>query len=173
MSSIAQVFDPLGLLSPCTIKAKIILQKVWLPKMTWDEAVPADLHTTWSKFRTQFPQIGEIGIKRHVVCNNPINIQLHCFSDSSESAYGGAIYVRSTDQGGHVSVHLLCAKTRVAPLKSVTLPRLELCGALTVARLAKKVLSSWEIKFHLFSGLHHCVGVVENKAKFAKTFRQR
>lgn len=147
LSNIAQVFDPLGLLSPCTITAKIIMQKLWLEKVSWDEALPADIHTIWSKFREQIPNLSELRINRHVICENATNIQLHGFSDSSEVAFGSAIFIRSENHLGDVSVHLLCAKSKVAPLKSITLPRLELCGALTLIRLTKRVLKSWDIKF--------------------------
>lgn len=147
LATIAQIFDPLGLLSPCTITAKIILQKLWLEKLSWDESLPANIHVTWSKFREQLPKLSELKIQRHVKCENTTNIQLHGFSDASESAYGSAIFIRTMNQVGDVSVHLLCAKTKVAPLKSVTLPRLELCGAVTLIRLAKRVLESWDIKF--------------------------
>jgi hypothetical protein len=71
-----------------------------------------------------------------------MDIQIHGFSDASEKAYGACIYIRSNNQEGKTTVKLLCAKSRVSPLKQVSLPRLELCGAVLLARLLKKTLDS-------------------------------
>lgn len=144
----AQIFDPLGLLAVCIIKPKILLQRLWLEKLSWDEAVPLQLYTSWTEFRDQLPVLNNLRTFRHVICQNPISIQLHGFCDSSEQAYGGCIYVRSIDNDGEVHVRLFCAKAKVAPLKSITLPRLELCGALVLTRLLKKIISSTTIKFN-------------------------
>nr|CAI5864955.1 unnamed protein product [Callosobruchus analis] len=70
---------------------------------------------------------------------------IHAFSDASQSAYGSCIYIRSQNQRRETFVSLLCAKSRVAPLKSISIPRLELCGALLSARLTVKVLDSLKI----------------------------
>ncbi|XP_030761095.1 uncharacterized protein LOC115886162 [Sitophilus oryzae] len=142
LSCIGQIFDPLGLLSPCVITVKILLQKLWLEKLAWDEAVSCSIHSTWLKFRDEINSLNDIRIIRHAICNNPKFIEMHCFSDASQDAYGSCIYVRSRDQDGNIQVHLFCAKTKVAPLKVITIPRLELCGALLSARLAKKIMSS-------------------------------
>ncbi|KMQ89917.1 pao retrotransposon peptidase [Lasius niger] len=76
----------------------------------------------------------------------PSQVQIHGFSDASERAYGACIYIRTTDQTGQHFSHLICSKSRVAPLKYVTLPRLELCGALLLAQLIEKVLNSLQIQ---------------------------
>ncbi|XP_050302413.1 uncharacterized protein LOC126740435 [Anthonomus grandis grandis] len=142
LSCVSQIFDPLGLLSPCVVSAKILLQKLWLEKLSWDESVPQSIHTAWLRLRTEISLLDVFQIPRNTVCCNPKFIEIHCFSDASEAAYGASIYVRSINQDGQTSVHLLCSKTKVAPLKVITLPRLELCGAVLSARLAKKVQTS-------------------------------
>lgn len=148
LSSISQVFDPLGLLSPCIIMAKMLLQKVWLEKISWDEGLPLHLHTSWCRFQSELKLLNSLKINRHVICSNPKRIQLIGFSDASESAYGGCIFLRSIAENGHIFVNLLCAKTKVAPLKTITMPRLELCGALILARLANKVTTSLKLNIH-------------------------
>ncbi|XP_066152184.1 uncharacterized protein [Euwallacea fornicatus] len=69
-----------------------------------------------------------------MLCSN----ELHGFFDASEEAYGGAVYIRSIDRNGDITVRLLCVNSRVSPLKSLTIPRLELCGALVMAKLISK-----------------------------------
>ncbi|XP_050315358.1 uncharacterized protein LOC126749716 [Anthonomus grandis grandis] len=142
LSSISQIFDPLGLLSPVTISAKIILQQLWKLKISWDESIPMDLFTIWSSYRTQLVELNNLKIPRLTLCGNPIELQLHGFSDAAEPGYGACVYLCSKDSLGNSSSKLLCAKTRVSPLKELTIPRLELCAALLLAELAKTVLAS-------------------------------
>lgn len=148
LSSIAQIFDPLGLLSPCTIMSKMLLQKLWLEKVSWDESVPADIHTKWLRFQNDLISLNECRVPRHVKCQFPVHLQVHIFSDSSEGAYGACAYIRSIHNSGQISVHLLCSKTKVAPLHTISLPRLELCGALIAARLSHIIQSASHSTFH-------------------------
>lgn len=74
------------------------------------------------------------------------SIELHCFSDASQPAYGACAYIRSEDHDGVTYVHLICSKTKVAPLKVITIPKLELYGALTAAQLVHKIKESLRIK---------------------------
>ena len=85
-------------------------------------------------------------MKRGVVIENPVNIQIHGFSDASERAYGACIYLRTSDQLENHSVRLLRAKSRVAPLKNLSLPRLELQTALLLAQLADSVNTALTLK---------------------------
>ncbi|XP_057671208.1 uncharacterized protein LOC130902936 [Diorhabda carinulata] len=71
---------------------------------------------------------------------------MHGFSDASEDAFGSCIYLRSIDANGEVFTSLLCAKSKAAPLKTVTLPRLELMAAVTLVRLSNEVKRSLRIK---------------------------
>lgn len=146
LSEISQIFDPFGLLSPCTITAKIIIQKLWLEKVTWDESLPTYIHTKWVKFRNDLMCLNELELDRRVICTDCVNVQIHAFSDSSEHAYGSCVYVRAQSRCGKVFVNLLCSKAKVAPVKSMTIPRLELCGALISAKLVDKVKDSLNIK---------------------------
>ncbi|XP_015189653.1 PREDICTED: uncharacterized protein LOC107073478 [Polistes dominula] len=90
--------------------------------------------------------IDNLTIERRVTLDDPIDVQLHGFCDASQSGDGGCFYVRSRDKFGNTRVRLLCAKSRVAPLKDTTIPRLELCGALTLARLYREVRTADGLK---------------------------
>ncbi|XP_044760883.1 uncharacterized protein LOC123318338 [Coccinella septempunctata] len=142
LSNSAKLFDPLGLLSPCTIVPKIILQKLWQSKLGWDDPVDDKLESEWRNFTINLNTVSKVGIGRHILINQPVIIELHSFSDASQAAYAAAIYLRSIDSSGNIFVKLVCAKTRVAPVKPTTIPRLELCGALLSARLSSKVAKS-------------------------------
>nr|XP_049699599.1 uncharacterized protein LOC126053427 isoform X1 [Helicoverpa armigera] len=142
LSVISQIFDPLGLVGPCVVEAKIVMQKLWLDKCDWDEQVPESIYHFWSNFVNTLPCLNNLRIPRWVVCDNAILHEIHVFTDASERAFGCCVYLRSVNMEGAVKVQLIASKNRVAPIKPTTIPRLELCGALLGARLCAKVQSS-------------------------------
>lgn len=154
MSNSFKIFDPLGLLSPLVIIPKIMLQKLWQQKLDWDQPVPSEIKDDWFKFTDSLKYISGLQIPRHALGDLPEFVELHSFSDASQSAYGACIYMRSTDSNGNVTVRLLCAKSKVAPLKPTTIPRLELQGALLAAKLTKSVLDS--IRYRPGRIVHWC-----------------
>ena len=138
LSEIAKIFDPLGLLGPVILFAKIIMQECWKAKISWDESVSNELYTLWSSFARQLDLIDNLVIDRHLFLNDINDIQIHGFCDASKVGYGACLYVRSCNNQNQILVRLMCAKSRVAPIKETTIPRLELCGALTLARLYRE-----------------------------------
>lgn len=147
LSTISQIFDPIGLVVPCIVEAKILMQHLWLTGCSWDEPVPEEIQHTWSDFLNTLPLLNQFKIPRWVTCESVTSLQLHVFTDASERAYGACVYVRSKSENGEVHVHLLTAKSKVAPVKSTTIPRLELCAALLGSRLYLKVRQSLTLDF--------------------------
>ncbi|XP_018359711.1 PREDICTED: uncharacterized protein LOC108758964 [Trachymyrmex cornetzi] len=139
LSEIAKIFDPLGLLGPIIMYAKKTMQNVWRCQLDWDESVPQNIHTAWLEFVKQFELIDQISVDRKLLLEDHRDVQIHGFCDASNNGYGACLYVRSVGKHGDTAVRLLCAKSRVAPLKTVTIPRLELCGALLLARLYREI----------------------------------
>ena len=138
-SEVAKIYDPLGLLGPVIITAKLLLQKMWTMKVDWDESLPMDIHSEWTQYYAELPLLNNVVFKRNTIIKAATGIQLHGFCDASERAYGACIYLRTTDGKGQTQVSLLVAKSKVAPLKRQTIPRLELCGAVLLATLATTV----------------------------------
>ncbi|XP_059047784.1 uncharacterized protein LOC131843186 [Achroia grisella] len=146
LSSIAKLFDPLGWLSPVSIRAKLIFQRVWATGLSWDTQLPYDIIQDWNQLENDFKTINKFTIKRYLGQNNN-NIQLHGFSDASEKAYACAVYIVSTDCKGKFTSTLVAAKTKLSPLnKKVSLPRLELCGTVLLSQLIHKVVKSLTYK---------------------------
>ncbi|KAJ8973004.1 hypothetical protein NQ317_004115 [Molorchus minor] len=108
-----QIFDPLGLLSPCVITVKILLQQLWLEKLSWDEGLPSSIHTFWRDFECELTELNCLRINRHVIGDNYKRVDVHAFSDARRKRTGHV----SIDADEKISVNLLCAKTKVAPLK--------------------------------------------------------
>lgn len=140
LSVIARLFDPLGWLSPIVILAKLLMQQLWEEKISWDEGIPPYLLTKWNSFTNSLTHIQNIQIPRWISFSPAHHVQIHGFCDASEKAYCGVVYIRTVDGSGNISSHLLAAKTRVAPLKRKTIPKLELCGAELLTRLIQQTI---------------------------------
>ncbi|XP_043467276.1 uncharacterized protein LOC122501682 [Leptopilina heterotoma] len=147
LSEIAKIFDPLGLLGPVILFAKQIMQEFWKLKLDWGELVPANIFTLWSRYCNQLPALKEVMFERRILISDFIKIELHGFSDSSERGYGACVYLRSFDENGKILVKLVYAKSRVAPLKTVSLPRLELCGAQLLVKITDEVKKDLKLEF--------------------------
>ena len=141
LSDVARTFDVLGWFSPVTIQLKILLQDIWRLGLDWDQQLPEELACTWRNWRDKLPDLTSHPIPR--VYRHPFKdrllVQLHGFSDASQAAYAAVVYVRTTYCDTTVSTALVAAKTKVAPLKSATIPRLELCGAHLLSKLLSRV----------------------------------
>ncbi|XP_064475319.1 uncharacterized protein LOC135389184 [Ornithodoros turicata] len=134
----ARLFDPLGFLSPYTIRAKMLFQELWKAKLDWDTRIPDDLAKKWHAWRAELPDLRDVSVQRCVLPESgSVRYQLHIFTDASPSAYGACAFLRSTSDTMETKVVLLFAKSRVAPLKVITLPRLELLGAVVGVRIGK------------------------------------
>ncbi|GFW06346.1 uncharacterized protein TNCV_38201 [Trichonephila clavipes] len=103
---------------------KIFYQKLWLTKTAWDSPIPQKLREDWLKFQKAFNEIDYITVPRWVLLTADNTVELHGFADASSLAYTAAIYCRQ--KHGKIKVQLLISKTKVAPVKQVSIPRLEL-----------------------------------------------
>lgn len=142
LSIIAKFFDPLGFLCPTTICLKIMMQNLWKEKISWDSPIPSSIQKSWQEINSQLEILKQIEIPRflNIVKDSDSIIQIHGFSDGSGKAHAAVIYLRVISCTGEVSVSFIAAKTRVNPLKHVTLPRIELCAALLLSRLCHAIL---------------------------------
>jgi hypothetical protein len=130
LRNIATLFDPLSLLSPYVIRAKVLLQKMWIAGLDWDDPVKADLEYEARKWFSELPQLTNIKVERCLRFRAEVaNAELHTFVDASEEAYGAVVYVLYHYKDGSASYRLVVSKARVAPLYSVSIPRLELMSA--------------------------------------------
>ncbi|XP_011687443.1 PREDICTED: uncharacterized protein LOC105449757 [Wasmannia auropunctata] len=117
LSKVAEIYDPLSWIGPIVVKAKIILQRIWQINKDWDENITGETYTMWTQWREQIKLLENIVIPRKVLCDNPITTEIHGFCDASEAAYGACIYLRSLNAEGKYTMKLLCAKSRIAPIK--------------------------------------------------------
>jgi len=141
LSTIARLYDPVGALGPVVFWAKCLMQELWMQKLGWDTSPPTQLVDKWNTFISEFPTLAQVTLTRHVDIRCSKQVELIGFSDASQKGYAANVYLRVVDQRNVVKVHFIACKTKVAPLKcsdtdpSLTIPRLELCAALLLARL--------------------------------------
>lgn len=140
ISDISRLFDPLGWVAPCVIVAKTMIQKLWLSGIDWDEELPDNLLEEWLTYRCKITDIIDFSIPRWIQAKEDDTYrEIHGFCDASNAAYAGVVYLRTIDANGAVHVNLVTAKTKVAPTMQVSIPRLELMGAVLVAKLSTEV----------------------------------
>lgn len=144
LSEIGKLYDPNGYISPVVITAKIIMQKIWMEKIDWDDQASPTIQVQWTNFLRDLMDLNKISIPRWLGMKGIWHSELHTFSDASEAAYAAVVYVKTTTVDGNVFIRLVQSKTKVAPLKKLTVPRLELCGAHIAAKLAEVVLNEFE-----------------------------
>ena len=144
LSESSRIYDPFGWLSPTTVFIKQLFQQLWSRKVGWDEDLPDDILKKWSKIRSELKLFENIKLTRWLSLDKDHKIELVGFSDASERAYGAVIYMRHISLDGKTFVNLLISKTKVSPLKGLTIPRLELCAAHLLTRLMKFTLSCFD-----------------------------
>uniref|UniRef100_A0ABD2XDY7 Integrase catalytic domain-containing protein n=1 Tax=Trichogramma kaykai TaxID=54128 RepID=A0ABD2XDY7_9HYME len=153
LSSIAGMFDPAGWISPVLITLKIFMQSLWLLTKEWDAPLPEEESEKWRAFEVDLRQLPSITIPRWLGTTKEAYLEMHGFADASKLAYAAVLYVRII-QRGRVKVVLLASKTKVAPLKTLSIPRLELCAAHLLAKLAASFAATADFaqaNLHLWS----------------------
>ncbi|XP_031356659.1 uncharacterized protein LOC116180688 [Photinus pyralis] len=126
MLSIAhQVFDPIGIVCPAVLPVKVLLQKTFINKLNWKEPVPTEEKNKFTEWYEQLHLLSQVRIPRCVTGGefDRSKWPFHVFTDASGLAYGAVIFLRVEHVGG-VSIQLISAKSRVAPIKRITIPRL-------------------------------------------------
>ncbi|XP_026333270.1 uncharacterized protein LOC113240236 [Hyposmocoma kahamanoa] len=146
ISDIARLYDPLGWIAPAITTAKVFIQQVWLSSVDWDSELPDSILKNWTNFRNNLKALTEFRVPRWIHSKKDDKVfELHGFSDASNVAYAAVVYGRIIDEQGRVHVHLITSKTRVAPIKQVSIPRLELCGAVLLAKLLNEVADTLQV----------------------------
>ncbi|GFW03952.1 integrase catalytic domain-containing protein [Trichonephila clavipes] len=142
LSVIAKLYDPLGFLGPVIAKAKVFLEQLWQCKLDWDDALPNSIANEWREFVTTLKCIEEVKINRFIMADNNVRIFLQGFADASEVAYGAVVYLQRFLHYGAAKVSILARKSRVAPIRVISIPRIELCVCVLLAQLVKKIHST-------------------------------
>ena len=145
LSEVAQLFDPLGFLTPVVTRAKVLLQGLWIDRLGWDDDVSPQTARQWADFRDDLSRLSAISIPRWAGASGHSAVEIHGFSDASQTAMGAVVFLRVAS-GSDVRVSFVCAKSNVAPLKWLTIPRLELSAAVLLTRLTRWVRAQLDLQ---------------------------
>ena len=176
LSIVSSVYDPLGFVAPFILNAKLILQDLCRKKLDWDDVIPEDIMRRWQAWLQELPKLEQVAIDR---CFKPPNFgevsstQLHHFSDASQQGYGAVTYLRITDRSGNTKCSFVMGKSRLAPMKSVTVPRMELSAAVVATRLdtmSRKELSLPISESFFWTDSTCVLRYIENEDKRFQTF---
>ncbi|XP_046856151.1 uncharacterized protein LOC124449256 [Xenia sp. Carnegie-2017] len=148
----SKIFDPLGFLSPFTIRLKILFQIMCLDRLGWDCELHGNLREQWNVLLSELKFLNDVRVPRCYYLLQPkyLTTQVHGFSDASESAIGAVVYVRTVYENGTIDVKLIASKTKVAPVKKQTIPRLELVAATVLAKLVESLLKALKWSLEVF-----------------------
>ena len=176
LSFVASVYDPLGLVAPAVLPAKRMLQELCCRDCGWDEEIPKEIVAEWRTWQEEFQSLATTEIPR---CYKPSgfkdvkNIELHHFADASTEGYGTASYLRFESADGRIHCSLVMGKSRVAPLKTVTVPRLELTAATLAVKVDKQIREELDLPIHrvfFWTDSTIVLRYIRNKTKRFQTF---
>ncbi|UYV70997.1 hypothetical protein LAZ67_8001365 [Cordylochernes scorpioides] len=144
-------------------------------KTSWDEPIESDIKSNWNKFQTQLSCLKEIKIPRYLNSSSSEieELQLHGFCDASLNAYSAVFYLKTRFKIQKIKINLITSKTKVAPLKTITIPRLELSAALLLAQLNQVILESFPFqpdKTFLWTDSQICIDWIRSDASRWKAF---
>ena len=146
LSVVSSVFDPLGFVAPFILQAKQILQDLCRMKLDWDEPIPEKFQERWKSWLQDLPKLEELAMDRCFKLDDEevVSSQLHHFADASQEGYGAVTYLRIENRQGGVKCSFVMEKSRLAPIKSTTIPRMELSAAVTAVKFKQDVSSGIE-----------------------------
>ena len=131
----AKIFDPLGLISPFIIQLKMLFQTLCIQQLDWDDPLSGELLARWRKILAELHCLNGVLVPRCYFRGRQscTSRQLHRFCDASDQAFAAVVYLRSVYDDNCVKTVLMTSKTRVAPVKGQSIPRLELLGAVSLS----------------------------------------
>ena len=150
LSTLSSVYDPLGLVAPFVLKAKVLLQEGCRRNLGWDDPIPEDIRQPWEKWLSELGKLAEVQLSRCLIPSSFLDSQceLHYFSDASEHAYATVVYLRLVNRKGEVRCSFVLSRSRLAPLKTMTIPRLELSAAVLSVRTHTLLMRELSIPVH-------------------------
>ncbi|XP_062566124.1 uncharacterized protein LOC134228483 [Saccostrea cucullata] len=148
LSVINSLFDPLGFIAPIVIHGRILYREMGEHNSSWDDPLPEGREKEWLEWKDSLHSLEGLHIPRMFT---PLSLscadlkELHVFSDASEKAISAVVYLRTVSSSGDIQVGFIIGKSKIAPLQSTTIPRLELCAAVLGTELAQIVIRHLDI----------------------------
>ncbi|XP_028513775.1 uncharacterized protein LOC110239139 [Exaiptasia diaphana] len=151
LSTVCSLYDPLGIAGPVVLQAKNLLQDLWRAKVGWDDPLADEFLNRWREWKDALQIMADVRIPRCYfslgIILSDCKLQIHHFADASEHGYGTVSYLRVKNPDGYVQCSFLMGKSRNAPVKFTSVPRLELQAAVLATRVNNTIRS--ELDLHI------------------------
>ena len=174
LSRIARIYDPIGFATALVIRAKIGMQQLWEMGYDWDQDLPPEICQKWIELFKELQELNGVTFPRCLTPVDAVGFAMLCvFSDASKQAFGACAYVRWLTSNGRYEARFVALKSRVAPLKELTIPRLELQAAVLAARLGKSVCEESRLRFEkivYFTDSRIVLAWIQSQARVYKPF---
>nr|XP_033494102.1 uncharacterized protein LOC117264333 [Epinephelus lanceolatus] len=176
LSTVASIYDPLGFVAPFLLNGKKVLQEMCRHGTGWDDPLLGELQSVWERWKSDLANLEKINIPRCYVppdFGHVVRRELHHFSDASTYGYGQCSYLRHVNEDGIVHCALVIGKSRVAPIKVITIPRLELTAAVVsveASNILKEELGLADINEYFWMDSKVVLGYISNEARRFHTF---
>ena len=176
LSVVSSVYDPLGMVAPFILSGKIIVQELCRLRLGWDDQIPDEILTRWQRWLSSLLHLDSFSISR---CYLPQSFgalssaQLHHFADASNDGYGCVSYLRLKNQAGQIHCSFVFGKGRVAPLKQLTIPHMELAAAVLAVRVEVQLQRELDLPLEqsvFWSDSTSVLGYLRNEKARFKTF---
>ena len=174
LSSISSTYDPIGIMSPFLLLGRCLFQQ--LSKLGWDSPLSPQIISDWNSWKDSLPLLESFRLPRCFKPPNfgkPVNVTVHRFSDASENGYGHCSYLRIVDEGGSIHCSFLYGRSRVAPVKRMSIPRLELQAATLSAKMSNFVSNELDLVVnsqYFWTDSMIVLGYIKNISKRFKLF---
>ena len=144
---VALIFSPMGFISPFVVSGKVLLQELWRLKIEWDKLLDERIQTYWNEWFKSLSKINAVQIPRchHALGYLASDVQLHIFCDASEVAHATVAYLKFLFKTDKPHCSFFMSKTRLAPIKTISLPRLELNAAVLGVKLYKLIIKEVDL----------------------------
>ena len=170
-------YCPIGLLQPILINLKRLFQEICKQKLSWNELLPDDFRNEFEKIMLSSQDMEKISIDRNALPQTDCQLETELlgFSDANLQSYGACVYIKVVSNSGVSSVHLIASKSRLAPIKGTTIPRLELLGNVLLSRLMASVKNALSKIINISNNFHWPDSMIilawlTSKGKSFKTF---
>ena len=174
LSRIAKIYDPIGFAAAIIIRAKITMQQLWEMGYDWDQVLPPEICQKWIELFKELEELNGVTFPRCLTPVGAVGFAMLCvFSDASRQAFGACAYVRWLTNNGRYEARFVAAKSRVAPIKELTIPRLELQAAVLATRLGKSICEEARIRFEkviYFTDSRIVLAWIQSQARVYKPF---
>jgi hypothetical protein len=174
LTRITRIYDPIGFAAALIIRAKIGMRQLWELGYDWDRNLPPETYQKWIELFKELEELNGVTFPHCLTPVDAVGFAMLCvFSDASKQAFGACAYIRWLTSNGRYETRFVASKSRVAQLKELMIPCLELQAAVVATRLGKTISEESRLRFEkivFFTDSRIVLAWIQSQARVYKTF---